>query len=71
MHKESLSYMETERKFGLSNSRAHIGESIYQKGGTDTLAEERRGKGATDRPRSIPNDDLIAELEYLRAENAF
>ena len=77
MCKENLSYQETERKFSLSQGRARAWvrarpwERIYQEGGPSALAEERRGRGATGRPRSVPTDDLLEELEYLRAENAF
>ncbi len=71
MIKEKLSYRETEKKFGLSQERACAWERIYQEGGPSALAEERRGRGAVGRPRSVPTDDLMEELEYLRAENAF
>ena len=53
MIKEKLSYRETEKKFGLSQGRARVWESIYQEGGPSARSEERRGRGAVGRPRSV------------------
>ena len=74
MHKENLSYQETERRFALSHHRASQWERIYQEEGPEGLAVERRGRGSKGRPSKQSADaeeDLLAEVERLRAENAY
>lgn len=44
---------------------------IYLENGEDGLSGEKRGKGATGRPKSKKFSSLEAELKYLRMENDF
>lgn len=72
MHREKLSYRETARQFDLSNSRVTAWERIYIEEGADGLYAERRGRKSTGRPPKIKKEeDLIAEVQRLRAENAY
>ena len=71
MHREKLSYRETARQFDLPNSRVTAWERIYLEEGADGLYAERRGRKSTGRPPKIKKEeDLIAEVQRLRAENA-
>ena len=74
MQREKLSYRETERKFGLPNNRAATWERIYLEDGPEGLYIERRGRSSTGRPKKMPKkteEDLLAEVQRLRAENAY
>ena len=72
MHREKLSYRETARQFDISNSRVTAWERIYIEEGADGLYAERRGRKSTGRPPKIKKEeDLIAEVQRLRAENAY
>ncbi len=72
MHREKLSYRETARQFDISNSRVTAWERIYLEEGADGLYAERRGRKSTGRPPKIKKEeDLIAEIQRLRAENAY
>ena len=74
MREERLSYRETERRFELSSGRAAAWERIYLEEGPEGLAIERRGRGSTGRPRKLPKaveEDLLAEVQRLRAENEY
>ena len=72
MHREKLSYRETARQFDISNSRVTAWERIYLEEGADGLYAERRGRKSTGRPPKIKKEeDLIAEVQHLRAENAY
>ncbi len=72
MHREKLSYRETARQFDISNSRVTAWERIYLEEGADGLYAERRGRKSTGRPPKIKEEeDLIAEVQRLRAENAY
>ena len=72
MHKERLSYSETARQFDIPNSRVTAWERIYLEEGADGLYAERRGRKSTGRPPKIKKEeDLIAEVQRLRAENAY
>ena len=72
MHREKLSYRETARQFDISNSRVTAWERIYLEEGADGLYAERRGRKSTGRPPKIKKEeDLIAEVPRLRAENAY
>lgn len=71
-HREKLSYRETARQFDISNSRVTAWERIYIEEGADGLYAERRGRKSTGRPPKIKKEeDLIAEVQRLRAENAY
>ena len=67
-----LSYSETCRRFEVnSRDRIKSWEQIYLEEG---FAVERRGRGSTGRPKKLPKDveeDLLAEVQRLRAENDY
>ena len=71
MHREKLSYRETARQFDISNSRVTAWERIYLEEGAEGLYAERRGRKSTGRPPKIKKEDLIAEVQRLRAENVY
>ena len=75
MRKEGLSYKEAERRYGLAHRRAVDWERIYLEEGPEGLYVERRGRKSTGRPpkqlKPEVEEDLIAELQRLRAENAY
>ena len=72
MHKEKLSYRETARQFDIPNSRVTAWERIYLEEGAEGLYAERRGRKSTVRPPKIKKEeDLIAEVQRLRAENDY
>ena len=75
MQEEKLSYSETCRRFEV-NSRDQIKswERIYLEEGPEGFSIERRGRGSTGRPKKLPKDveeDLLAEVQRLRAENDY
>ena len=75
MQEEKLSYSETCRRFEV-NSRDQIKawERIYLTEGPEGFAIERRGRGSTGRPMKLPKEveeDLLAEVQRLRAENEY
>ena len=75
MQEEKLSYSETCRRFEV-NSRDQIKswERIYLTEGPEGLAIERRGHGSTGLPKKPPKEveeDLLAEVQRLRAENEY
>ena len=76
MREEKLSYREAERKYGLSNDRVRFWERIYLEEGPEGFRIERRGRsGKGGRPpkqlKPEVEEDLIAEVQRLRAENAY
>lgn len=75
MQREGLSYSETARQFEVSNHhRIQDWERIYLTEGPEGFAVERRGRGSTGRPRKLSKEveeDLLAEVQRLRAENAY
>ena len=74
MLSEGLSYKETERRFELPRMRAAAWERIYLEEGPDGFAIERRGRSSTGRPRKLSKEveeDLLAEVQRLRAENEY
>ena len=74
MRKEGLSYKEAERQFELPHKRAASWERIYLEEGPEGLYIERRGRKSTGRPKKLKpevEEDLIAEVQRLRAENAY
>ena len=75
MHREKLSCRETAQQFGIGCHK-HVShwERIYLEEGPEGLYIERRGCGSKGRPVSLPKqteEDLIAEVQRLRAENAY
>lgn len=85
MHKEQLSFREVAARFGLGqSSQVGIWERQYYSGGLDALSVPTRKKTASMPKKTpaqhefqLPDDDsksreqLKAELEYLRMENAY
>ena len=75
MHREKLSYRETARQFDIcDHDRVAAWERIYLEEGAEGLYIERRGRRSTGRPPKIKKEveeDLIAEVQRLRAENAY
>lgn len=70
--REKLSYCEAARQFDVSDhNRVSCWERIYLMEG---LYIEHRGRGSKDRPTKFPKeveDDLLKEVQRLRAENAY
>ena len=75
MHKEKLSQEETAERFEIfGHDRIQKWERIYLEEGAEGLYIERRGRKSTGRPPKIKKEveeDLIAELQRLRAENDY
>ena len=74
MQKEKLSYREAERQFELPRNRAAAWERIYLTEGPEGFQIERRGRGSKGRPSTLSKaveEDLIAENQRLRVENAY
>lgn len=77
MRSEGLSFMETSRRFGISDRQVRSWERIYLEEGTEGLYIERRGRArgsGKGRPPKLPQEiekDLIAENQRLRAENDY
>ena len=77
MQKERLSYRETARQFGVCDHiRIESWERIYLEEGPEGFRIERRGRsGKGGRPpkqlKPEIEEDLIAEVQRLRAENAY
>ncbi len=75
MLKNKLSYSETARIFEVKDHhRIQAWERIYLEEGADGFTIERRGRGSKGRPRQLPKqvaEDLLAEVQRLRAENDY
>ena len=75
MQQEGLSYSETARRFEInSHHRVQDWERIYLTEGPEGFAIERRGRGSTGRPKKLlkaAEEDLLAEVQRLRAENDY
>ena len=75
MLEEKLSYSETARRFEVCNhQRIQEWERIYLTEGAEGFAVERRGRGSKGRPKQLPKaveEDLLAEVQRLRAENEY
>ena len=75
MLEEKLSYRETARQFEVSDHhRIQEWERIYLTEGAEGFGVERRGRGSKGRPRQLPKEveeDLLAEVQRLRAENEY
>ena len=75
MMAEKLSYRETARRFEVSSdTRVKGWERIYLTEGPECFAVERRGRGSKGRPKKLPKaveEDLLAEVQRLRAENEY
>ena len=75
MHREKLSYRETARQFDIcDHDRVAAWERIYLEEGAAGFQVERRGRRNKGRPRKLPKEveeDLLAEVQRLRAENDY
>ena len=74
MQEDGLGYLETAERFGIRHKRVQDWERIYLAEGAEGLAVERRGRRSTGRTRSLPKEveeDLLAEVQQLRAENEY
>lgn len=74
MQQEGLSYMETAARFEIRHKRIQDWERIYLTEGPEGFAVERRGRKSTGRPRKLSKEveeDLLAEVQRLRAENEY
>lgn len=75
MLEEKLSYKEAARQFDVSSDTVVAKwERIYLEEGKEGFYVERRGRKSTGRPPKLKKDveeDLIAEVQRLRAENAY
>ena len=73
--KERLSYQEAARVYEVDgHDRIQSWERIYLTEGPEGLAIERRGRGSTGRPKKLSKEveeDLLAEVQRLRAENDY
>ena len=75
MHKEKMSIREVSAQFEIGDHNAVARwERIYLTEGPEGLAIERRGRSSKGRPAKFPKEveeDLLQEVQRLRAENAY
>ena len=75
MHKEKLSYRETARQFEIPDHKMVARwERIYLEEGAEGLCIDRRGRkstGGQPKLKKEVEEDLISEVQRLRAENAY
>ena len=72
MLEEKLSYTATSKRFEVNDHhQIQAWERIYLEEGPEGFKIERRGRGSTGGPRKLKTaveEDLIAEVQRLRAE---
>ncbi len=75
MQEEKLSYRETARRFEINDhKRIMAWERSYLEEGAEGFALERRGCRSKGQLRKMPKkeeEDLLAEVQRLRAENDY
>ena len=75
MLEEKWSYTETSKHFEINDHhRIQAWERIYLEEGSEGFRIERRGRGSKGRPRKLEKqveEDLLAEVQRLRAENDY
>ena len=75
MMRDKLSYCEAARQFDISDhKRVASWERIYLMEGPEGLYIERRGRSSKGWPQQFPKEveeDLLKEVQRLRAENAY
>ena len=75
MEKEHLSIHATMQEFGINDHKIiERWERIYLEEGPEGLSVERRGRSSTGRSKKLPKEveeDLLAEVQRLRAENDY
>lgn len=73
--KEKMSYTEAARVYEVSNHhRIQSWERIYLEEGPEGLYVERRGRRRGEKEKKLPQkveEDLLAEVQRLRAENEY
>lgn len=72
---DGIGYKEAERIYEIDgHTNIQTWERIYLTEGPEGLAVERRGRGSKGRPAKLPTtveEDLLTEVQRLRAENAY
>lgn len=71
---EQLGYRETAERFEIRHKQVQDWERIYLAEGPEGFTIERRGRSSTGRPKKLPEEveeDLLAEVQRLRAENEY
>lgn len=75
MREDGMSYRETARQFEVNDHhRIQNWERIYLTEGPEGFQVERRGRSSNGRPAKLTKaveEDLLAEVQRLRAENAY
>ncbi len=74
MQEEGLGYLETAERFGIRHKRVQDWERIYLEEGPEGFRIERRGRSSSGRPKKLSKEveeDLLAEVQRLRAENEY
>ena len=75
MREDGLSYSETARRFEVNSyHRIQDWKRVYLTEGPEGFSVERRDGGNTGRAKELPKEveeDLLAEVQRLRAENAY
>jgi transposase len=75
IQKNHLSYREAMRKYSIDGKMTlQKWERIYLEEGLQGLSIERRGRASSGRPPKLDkkvDEDLIAEVQRLRAENDY
>ena len=72
MEKEHLSIYAAMQEFGINDHKIiERWERIYLEEGPEGLAIERRGRSSKGRPPKQVEEDLLAEVQRLRAENDY
>ena len=76
MKREKLSYRETARLYEINDhKRIMAWERIYLEEGPEGLYIDHRGRSSKGRPpkelKPEEEEDLLAEVQRLRAENAY
>ena len=74
MMRNKPSCREVARQFEIDHKRVCDWERIYLMEGPEGLYIERRGRGSKGRPQQFPKEveeDLLKEVQRLRAENAY
>lgn len=75
MKKEHLSVRSAMKEFEINDHKIiERWERIYLEEGPEGLSVERRGRSSTGRPKKLSKEveeDLLAEVQRLRAENEY
>ena len=75
IEKENLSIRAAMQEFGINDHKIiERWKRIYLEEGPEGLAIEHRGRGSTGQPKKLPKaveEDLLAEVQRLRAENDY